>query len=64
MDFTLDEKKYIIHAINELTKQEGIQNAGIGLNIIRKLQAPAEQPVNGVDKGEIEDDVTQTKPGV
>jgi len=52
MEFTLDEKKYVIHAINELTKKEGIANAGIGLSIIHKLQAP----MNGIDKEEVQDD--------
>ncbi len=61
MEFTLDEKKYIIHAINELTKQEGIQNAGIGLAVIRKLQEP-QAPANGLDQGEIEDgNITSTE---
>lgn len=56
MEFTLDEKKYIITAIDELTKQQGIANAAIGIGVIRKLQAPAVQPVNGADKEETEDD--------
>ena len=60
MEFTLDEKKYIIHAIDELTKQQGIANAGIGIGVIRKLQEP-QAPVNGLDKGEIEDVATQTE---
>lgn len=61
MDFTLDEKKYVIHAINELTKQEGIQNAGLGINVIRKLQEAPQQPANGLDMEEIPDDLTSTE---
>ena len=61
MEFTLDEKKYVIHAINELTKQEGIQNAGIGINVIRKLQEAPQQPANGLDMEEIEDVPTVTE---
>ncbi len=60
MEFTLDEKKYIIHAINELTKLEGIQNAGLGLAVIQKLQE-AQVPANGLDKEEIGDGVTSTE---
>lgn len=58
MEFTADEKKYLIHAIDALTKQEGIINAGLGISIIRKLKVDPEQPVNGLDKGEEGDDVT------
>lgn len=38
MNFTQDERKYIIHAIDALTKQEGIINAGLGIAVINKLK--------------------------
>lgn len=60
MEFTLDQKKYVIHAINELTKKEGIANAGIGLEVIRMLQEPM-QPANGIDKEEVQDDATNSE---
>ena len=42
--FNQEEKQYIVNALNELTKQTGLQNAGFALTIIAKLQEEPKQP--------------------
>jgi len=41
--FTNEKMQYIANAVNEEVKQTGLQNAGIALTIVAKLQAEAKR---------------------